>query len=139
VALLCQMAKITRMRSFGKICEAGAHGTTFFLLIRGAARVYTHHEMEDGKTVLKYEEDLVPGDVFGETVLDGLYTRFATVQAMTVCDVAVFELSDYSSAQDRCVCVCVCVFVCVCMYVCKYVCMCVYVCLHVYMHILLVL
>lgn len=54
-----------------------------------------------GKTVLKYEEDLVPGDVFGETVLDGLYTRFATVQAITTCDVAVFELADYSSAQDR--------------------------------------
>lgn len=98
---LCQTAKISRMRAFGKICEAGAHGTTFFLLIRGAARVYTHHILEDGKTVLKYEEDLVPGDVFGETVLEGIYTRFATVQAITVCDIAVFELSDYSAAQDK--------------------------------------
>ena len=99
---LCQTAKIARYRSFSKICEAGAHGTTFFLIIRGAARVYTHHILEeDGKTVLKYEEDLIPGDIFGETVLDGLYTRFATVQAMTTCDVAIFELSDYSAAQDR--------------------------------------
>ncbi len=55
----------------------------------------------DGKTVLKYEEDLIPGDLIAETVLDGLYTRFATVQAITSADIAVVEVTHFTNARDR--------------------------------------
>lgn len=63
--------------------------------------MYTHHVLDDGKTVLKYEEDLIPGDLIAETVLDGLYTRFATVQAITSADIAVIEVSHFTNARDR--------------------------------------
>ena len=51
-----------------------------------------------GKHLLKYEEDLYPGDCFAESALDGIRSRLTTVQAMTACDLAVVECQDYTTA-----------------------------------------
>ena len=48
--------------------------------------------------MLKYEEDLFPGDCFAESALDGFRSRLTTVQAMTGCDLAVLERQDYAKA-----------------------------------------
>lgn len=50
---------------------------------------------------MKYEEDLVPGELFGETVLDNVKTRFITAQSITPCDVAIFEVTDFTQARDK--------------------------------------
>jgi CRP-like cAMP-binding protein len=48
-----------------------------------------------------YEEDLFPGDIFGEAVLSGMHTRLLTALSMTSVDLAVIDDQDFMTAQDR--------------------------------------
>ena len=43
----------------------------------------------------------MPGEVFGESALNGNHIRTMTVQALTNVDLAVIDDSDFLSAQDR--------------------------------------
>jgi CRP-like cAMP-binding protein len=60
----------------------------FYCLVGGALKLY-------------FEEDLFPGEVFGETALSGMHTRLITAQAITNVDLAVIDDSDFVLAQDR--------------------------------------
>lgn len=60
----------------------------FYLSVGGAVKLY-------------FEEDLFPGEVFGETALSGMHTRLITAQAITNVDLAVIDDSDFVLAQDR--------------------------------------
>lgn len=51
------------------------------------------------KTSTKYEEDIFAGDVFGDSALDGVRSRLATVLTLTTCDLMVVEYLDYASAK----------------------------------------
>lgn len=55
----------------------------------------------NGKSTLKYEEDLFPGDCFAESALDGIRNRLATIQAVTPCDIAVVEYHDFAAATIK--------------------------------------
>lgn len=48
-----------------------------------------------------YEEDLCPGDIFGETALSGMHSRMMTVMAITNVDLLVIDDQDFMMAQDR--------------------------------------
>jgi CRP-like cAMP-binding protein len=48
-----------------------------------------------------YEEDLCPGEIFGEAVLSGMHTRLLTALSMTSVDLAVIDDQDFMTAQDR--------------------------------------
>eukprot|EP00602_Paraphysomonas_sp_CaronLab_P002653 CAMPEP_0185021950 /NCGR_PEP_ID=MMETSP1103-20130426/4648_1 /TAXON_ID=36769 /ORGANISM="Paraphysomonas bandaiensis, Strain Caron Lab Isolate" /LENGTH=852 /DNA_ID=CAMNT_0027553771 /DNA_START=239 /DNA_END=2797 /DNA_ORIENTATION=+ len=97
--LLCRQIRIIRVKPLSKIVEAGTNGTSAYVILRGCVRVFSSHTSEgSGKTILKYEEDLFPGDIFAEAALDGIRARLTTVQAVTNCDLAVVEYQDYTTA-----------------------------------------
>lgn len=53
------------------------------------------------KKALRYEEDLVAGEYFGEAVLSGVRTRMITALAITPCDLISFEDDDFLAAQVK--------------------------------------
>jgi CRP-like cAMP-binding protein len=50
---------------------------------------------------LTYEQDLFPGEYFGEVALEGLHHRGATVQALTDVDLLVIDYEQYISARGH--------------------------------------
>jgi CRP-like cAMP-binding protein len=48
-----------------------------------------------------FEEDLFPGEIFGETALAGNHTRNITALAVTACDLLIIDDQDFVMAQDR--------------------------------------
>ncbi len=57
--------------------------------------------MVTGVVKTYFEEDLFPGDIFGETALAGNHTRNITALAVTACDMLVIDDQDFVMAQDR--------------------------------------
>ena len=106
--LLCRQLRVIRVKPLTKVIEAGSNGTSAYLILRGSVRVYASQTVTNAglssegslaKNYLKYEEDLFPGQIFAESSLDGIKIRLVTVQAVTNCDLAVIEFSDFSSAS----------------------------------------
>ena len=58
-----------------KIFEVGSEGTCAFLILRGCVRIFNKMSGDANSTRVYYEEDLVPGDVFGEGALSGVHVR----------------------------------------------------------------
>lgn len=48
-----------------------------------------------------FEEDLFPGEIFGEAALSGMHTRLITALSMTNVDLVYIDDQDYMTAQDR--------------------------------------
>eukprot|EP01041_Mallomonas_annulata_P001275 gene1275-2462_t len=95
-AELCRKLKIVKIEPLQRIYEIDARGTTAFLVLRGSVRLFgTGNSAVSGSRIPKAEEDLVAGDVFGETVFEGLHTRQLSAMALTVCDLAVIEAEDF--------------------------------------------
>jgi CRP-like cAMP-binding protein len=108
-ALLAKKVKVQRYRYLRKIVEVDTKGTCAFIVLRGSVRIFTRVQRGDGHSAnpnaayskTYYEEDLFPGDVFGEMALAGMHTRMITALSMTNVDLMVIEDEDYLSAQDR--------------------------------------
>lgn len=94
-----------RIQPLRKIVEAEQRGTTAFVILRGAVRLFQSAPDKDkiigGKKKLVYVEDLGPGDIFGDDALKGMFTRVYTAQALTIVDLAVIEEADYQGTQDN--------------------------------------
>lgn len=67
----------TRFVATKRIFDIGTKATCFYLILRGCVRLFTksdavdtvaNNDYEKMQKALKYERDLVPGDVFGEEV-----------------------------------------------------------------------
>eukprot|EP01040_Poterioochromonas_malhamensis_P002218 gene2218-2360_t len=97
--LLCKKVKIMRVKSFRKIIEVDTRGTTVFMILRGSVRIFSRMPGAGSKVI--YEEDLFPGEIFGEAVLSGMHTRLLTALSITCVDLAVIDDQDYMTAQDR--------------------------------------
>lgn len=63
----------------------------YFLFLVGAGK----------NTPLYYEEDLFPGEIFGEAALGGMHTRLITAQTITEAELAVIDDQDFMMAQDK--------------------------------------
>lgn len=121
---LCRRIKMMRVKAFRKICEVETKGTCAFIILRGAVRIFRatksisggisgnsnnkdgEGSSEEGKagaspSSLYFEEDLVPGEIFGRSALNGEHLRNVTAQAITDVELAVVEDEDYIAAQDR--------------------------------------
>ena len=57
--------------------------------------------IEQNKMRLTYEQDLFPGEFFGEVALDGLHHRAVTVQALTDLELICVDYEDYLDAKGR--------------------------------------
>lgn len=111
--VLCRKLKLIRAKCFRKIIEVDSKGTTAFLIVRGAVRIYTRVQRDGGgessssateeksNSRVFYEEDLYPGDTFAEPALSGMHTRFITALAMTDVDLITIDDQDFMMAQDR--------------------------------------
>lgn len=72
------------------------------MIARGCVRVFSQVINEvNGKRSMEYEEDLFPGEIFGEAALGGVHHRYITVQAITDVDLILVEDEDYMAIQDR--------------------------------------
>ncbi|CAM9931003.1 unnamed protein product [Choristocarpus tenellus] len=94
--------QLERVESLDKVFVCGAHGTRVYILLRGLVRVL--HPVKDKKTGIIHEQyltDLFPGDLIGDSVLEGNRTRKNTVVAVTVCDFATLEHRDFVSIRDH--------------------------------------
>ncbi|RYH30523.1 cyclic nucleotide-binding domain-containing protein [archaeon] len=54
-----------------------------------------------GQAKAYFEEDLGPGEVFGEAALSGMHTRMLTAMSLTPLELIVVDDQDYMTAQDR--------------------------------------
>eukprot|EP00596_Hydrurales_sp_CCMP1899_P009951 CAMPEP_0119053512 /NCGR_PEP_ID=MMETSP1177-20130426/74473_1 /TAXON_ID=2985 /ORGANISM="Ochromonas sp, Strain CCMP1899" /LENGTH=600 /DNA_ID=CAMNT_0007033483 /DNA_START=112 /DNA_END=1911 /DNA_ORIENTATION=+ len=107
---LCKTLKFVKVKSMKRIIEVGSKGTSTFLILRGCVRVFSGVSKEGVKIngsksksnlqALQYEEDLLPGEYFGEAVLSGMRTRMITALSITTCDLVCFEDDDFLAAQD---------------------------------------
>lgn len=108
-ALLARKVKFAKFRYLRKIIEVDTKGTTAFLILRGCVRIFSRIQRGDGHTgnpnaayaKTFYEEDLFPGDVFGEAALAGMHTRMLTALSMTNVELAVIDDQDFMTSQDR--------------------------------------
>lgn len=60
-----------------------------------------HVDVELKLLKLTYEQDLFPGEYFGEVALEGLHHRGATVQALTDVDLLVIDYESYITARGH--------------------------------------
>lgn len=63
--------------------------------------MFSSQSTEGNSRIMKYEEDLHPGDCCCESALDGAKTRFLTILTITACDMAVIEYSQFYTASDK--------------------------------------
>ena len=103
---LCKKVKFMRVQPLMRIIEADSRGNCFFLILRGAVRIYRNTMKTDHSTgaivkKLVISEDLFPGEYFGEDVLSGMYTRMVSAQALTVVDLIIIDEADFSIAKDH--------------------------------------
>lgn len=98
---LCKRLKIMRIKPFRKIVEADTRGTSAFVILRGAVRIYGSVKRGDAQAKAYFEEDLFPGEVFGEAALSGMHTRLMTAISVTAVDLIVIDDQDFMAAQDR--------------------------------------
>ena len=70
-----------------------------FMILRGSVRIFSRMPGTNSRVI--YEEDLFPGEIFGEAVLSGMHTRLLTALSITAVDLAVIDDQDYMTAQDR--------------------------------------
>eukprot|EP00752_Nemacystus_decipiens_P012745 g11286.t1 len=105
-AEICKRMRLEQVRSLDKVYVHGAHGTKCYFLLRGLARVLMpeNDPTNPGGVCYRYDADIGPGELFGDDVLDGsseTKKRNGTVIAVTDCEFAVLEASDYSDVRDR--------------------------------------
>jgi CRP-like cAMP-binding protein len=97
--VLCKKIRIMRVKSFRKIIEVDSRGSTVFMILRGSVRIFSRMPGTSSRVI--YEEDLFPGEIFGEAVLSGMHTRLLTALSITNVELAVIDDQDYMTAQDR--------------------------------------
>lgn len=93
---LCRKVRFLRVAPLHKLYEAETRGSTAFLIMRGSVRTFSKDLNKD----LRFEEDFMAGDVFGEIVFTGELTRPVTAVATSACDIAVIDADDFCSAQE---------------------------------------
>eukprot|EP01038_Epipyxis_sp_PR26KG_P011493 gene11493-15396_t len=98
---LCKRVRICRIKAFRNIYEADSRGSCAYLILRGSVRIFTKLSDNNDKSKMIFEEDLVPGEVFGEGALGGINTRLSTAQAITNVDLAIIDVSDFNMAHDK--------------------------------------
>jgi CRP-like cAMP-binding protein len=94
---LCKSIQIKVYAPLKTVVEVGTTGTTMYMILRGCARKWNG----TARTNLVHSEDLVPGDIFGESAMDGDHFRKQCVRAISELHVAEFEERDFFSAQNR--------------------------------------
>ncbi|CAM9432269.1 unnamed protein product [Chrysoparadoxa australica] len=99
---LCRHMKLMEANSLDKIYTHDAHGTKAYILISGFVRL-CDEQLNDktGERTLTSLQDLFPGDIFGDNVLDAIHTRTHTAIAVTDCQCAVVEYKDFASIRDH--------------------------------------
>lgn len=94
--------KLVQIKAMNKIYSFGDVANCVYIILRGAVRIFGQQHLELGsKTFRKiYQEDLFPGEIFGETALEGVNTRTTLVQTITDCDIALISCDDYLTVQN---------------------------------------
>lgn len=99
---LCKCFTFRTVRACGIIFKFNTPGTDAFIILKGGARVFTEQfDPQLKRLKLAYEQDLFPGEYFGETALEGLHHRGATVQALTDVDLLVVDYEQYNAARGQ--------------------------------------
>lgn len=94
---LCKNSWIQEFKPLDLIQDVGVHSTRMYLVIRGCVRVWRG----TSRTDLKHEEDLVPGEYFGEAAMFGNHTSLISARAISSVHVAVFEDRDFTNAANN--------------------------------------
>jgi CRP-like cAMP-binding protein len=116
-AILAKKIKILSFKAMRKIVEADTRGTTAFLILRGAVRVFAKVSTAGDNNIdnnnnnnaaggplrsrTYYEEDLFPGEIFCDNALSGVHNRLITAMSISDVDLAVIDDQDFMTAQDR--------------------------------------
>ncbi|CAN0099970.1 unnamed protein product, partial [Discosporangium mesarthrocarpum] len=99
---LLRHMQFQEVESLDKVFVWGAHGTKAYILLRGLVRVLHHKEGTEAEdTHQAYLTDLLPGDVIGDNVLEGISTRTSTVVAVTKCHFATVEYGIFANIRDH--------------------------------------
>lgn len=96
---LCRKVKFQKVKAYCKVYDINTTGTVAYLILRGGVRLYSKRSFDSNDTVI--EQDLFPGELFGETTLSGIFTRLRTAQAITDVELIVIEYADYLVTQDK--------------------------------------
>ncbi len=94
---LCKNSFILEFNPLDLIQDVGVHSTRMYLVLRGCVRVWRG----TSRTDLKHEEDLVPGEYFGEAAMFGNHTSLISARAISNVHVAVFEDRDFTNAANN--------------------------------------
>lgn len=94
--------KLLRVTAMNRVYSFGDIANCVYVILRGAVRVFTQQRLALGQKKYRrvYQEDLFPGEMFGETALEGVATRNSLVQAITDCEVALISCDDYLIVQN---------------------------------------
>lgn len=96
---LCKNLGGLQVDPMATIFEYDNAGTCSYLILKGAVRIFTEEiDRRSGRRLVIYQEDLAPGDIFGETALESMNYRSVTALAITNCDLVVVEAANYRRA-----------------------------------------
>ena len=95
-------AEYMKVITLKTIVNGGIRGKIIYVILRGAVRLFSVKFLSStGKTAgIQYEQDLCPGDVFGEDTLKGASTPFFTAIAITDCELLCFTEKSFMEVQD---------------------------------------
>eukprot|EP01042_Synura_sphagnicola_P000055 gene55-55_t len=100
---LCRRVRFLSVAPMRKIFDMDVRGSTAFLILRGSVRIFGSSNASgvsgDIRNV-RYEEDLMSGEVFGEAALEGATNRTCTALAITSCDLCVIDAEDFIAIQE---------------------------------------
>lgn len=98
---LSRHASFLSVHTLKRVVEADTPNTKIYVILRGAVRLFsTKRNIFSGRNELEYEEDLAPGECFGDEVIDGVFHNSRTAIAMSECDFLVFESNDWKSSKN---------------------------------------
>lgn len=94
---VCHKLRYLRLSPLKIIFTAEERGGNAFVILRGAVRIFR----KDHTKKKIYQEDLYPGEIFGQAALEGVSHRLVSAQALTEVDLASIDYVDFISAKDR--------------------------------------
>jgi len=93
---LSMRVRFRRVRSITHLWRVNELCTAAYLILKGSVRVFKGVRSEHtGNYSSVYQEEKVPGEIIGESVLEGMNTRLYTIQTVTRAEFLVIEEDDY--------------------------------------------
>lgn len=95
-------AELIKVKCLKYIVDGASRGKVTYLILRGCVRLYSVKFVTSNKkaTGIQYEQELQPGDIFGEDTVKGASTPFFSAMAITDCEILCFTEKSFMDVQD---------------------------------------